>query len=228
MPSVFIVNPIKDRRGTRAMATRKRRTAKTRRVARRNPLVDDRGARKGLAALPKRRRRNPISRHRRRHHARRFRNPIGGRTRAAGGFWGPVLTGSIAFPVAALVTDVAYGYMPIPSSMQTGIMRPIGKLAVAAAIGLAAKYTMPRGVAVMAAAGAIGGVIYDSAKTYMASAFPTLPLSGMGDGMSFSEVPPLALPAATPNYLGAGTTPDYLGAYLDGVGEGVGDYLTNE
>ncbi|MHB1430286.1 MAG: hypothetical protein ACYCVW_16505 [Rhodocyclaceae bacterium] len=191
-------------------------------------MVDDRGGRIGLVRLKKRR--NPIARrhrrhhavYRRRHHARR--NPIG-RRMSGGGFWSDVLTGTIAFPVAALATDVVYGYMPIPTSMQTGIMRPIGKLAIAALLGLGAKFALPRRMAVMAAAGAMGGVIYDSAKSYLTTNFPTLPLSGMG-AMSFAEVPyQPALPAsAEPSYLGNASEPDYLGAYL----EGTGSYLTNE
>jgi len=236
MPSILLVNPIKGHKRITKMAKSKslrgrRRDAKGRllpmagkthrhRRARRNPLVMDLGGHKGLRKYKAKR--NPI-----RHRYARRRNPIG-RALSGGGFWGQAMTGMIAIPAAALATDLLYGYIPLPSSMTTGLMKPMGKLAIGALIALAAKKFAPRGVAVMIAAGAMGGVIYDASKSYMMSAFPTLPLSGPGD-MAFSDMQPplmhLPAPAASdPHYLGE--DPSYLGAYMDEPS--MAGYLTNE
>ena len=137
------------------------------------------------------------------------------------------MTGMIAIPVAAIAADLVYGYIPIPSSMTSGLMKPIGKLAIAMLVAVGAKHFLPRGVAVMVAAGAVGGVLYDSSKSYMQTAFPTLPLSGM-DAMAFSDMNPgmgLPAPAASdPHYLGE--DPSYLGAYMEEPS--MNGYLTNE
>ena len=242
MPSILLVNPIKGHKRKTKMAHKslrgRRRNAKgqlmpeTRhksvRRRRRNPLVMDLGGHKGLRKHKAKR--NPI-RHARRRPLRRYarRNPIG-RALSGQGFWGQAMTGMIAIPVAAIAADLVYGYIPIPSSMTSGLMKPIGKLAIAMLVAVGAKHFLPRGVAVMVAAGAVGGVLYDSSKSYMQTAFPTLPLSGLA-AMAFSDMNPgmgLPAPAANPSYLGA--DPSYLGdeamgAYMDNSMAG---YLTNE
>lgn len=239
MPSIFLVNPIRGRKAKRGKNMAKKslrgrrrnakgqllpmgRSAPKRPRARRNPLVMDHGGSRGLSKIKTKR--NPVRGHRRsvmpRRRARR--NPIE-RALGGSGFWGSVMTGALVFPVAALLGDMAYGYMPLPSSMQTGLMRPVGKLAVAALLGLGAKYALPRNLAVFAAAGLIGGVVYDSAKSYMIKSFPTLPLSGV-DGLSFAE----SAGAADPSYLGY-AAPEYMGdvgTYMDHAG--MHEYLNNE
>lgn len=115
---------------------------------------------------------------------------------------------AMIFPTAAIVGDVLYGVLPLPASMRLGMIKPVGKLGIAAILGAAASFMLPARIATLVAGGLIGGVVYDMGKGYLQTAFPALPLSGGAydyPGLSYEGI------NGVPSFLGDGT-PEFLGS----------------
>lgn len=143
---------------------------------------------------------------------------------------GAILPAAI-FPASALAGDLIYGVMPLPASMRTGFMKPVGKLGVAAILGSAAAFFLPARYASLIAGGLVGGVVYDLGKQYLQTTFPTLPLAGAYDypeveyeQMHGLNEAPAFLGNAAPNFLGDAqfgpgmgefTRRDSVSAYVD-------------
>lgn len=193
-----------------------------RRKRRRNP--ETRAERSAAARKGWEHRRD--SHHSRRRHYRR--NPSGKIGRA---FEGALLP-ALLFGGGALANDVAYGVVPLPTSMKTGFMAPVGKLITGGVLGLLAAFALKPDKARLAIGGILGGVLYETSKTYLASTFPSLSLSGLAD------YPPMTYESAAGVLSGSPMTEDHtlLGAYLDnptgasggGSVHGLGVYLDNE
>lgn len=138
---------------------------------------------------------------------------------------------AMIFPAAALAGDVLYGVIPLPATMRTGFMKPVGKLGVAAILGAVSSFVLPANIAKLVVGGLVGGVVYDMGKSYLQTTFPTLPLAGaynypelefetMGD---FGDGAPSFLGANAPSFLGDGAAfgpmgervQDSVSAYVD-------------
>lgn len=139
----------------------------------------------------------------RRHHRR---NPKGQMLSVLKG----ALLPAMIFPTAAIAGDVLYGVLPLPASMRTGMMKPVGKLGVAALLGAAAAFMLPQRIATLVAGGLIGGVVYDMGKSYLQTSFPSLPLAGVYDypGLEYENAGRMG--GASPSFLG-GEAPSFLG-----------------
>lgn len=91
------------------------------------------------------------------------------------------------FPVAigaggALATDLAMGYLPLPVTLKTGMMRPVVKGGVAVGLGLlAGMLTKNKQLGAKVMAGALTVVAYSEVKTFLQTSMPALPLSGVGE-----------------------------------------------
>lgn len=167
--------------------------------------------------------RNPIMNlgGKRRHSYRR--NPVGGILGTLQSSVMPVAIGA----GGALLTDLALGYLPLPESVKTGIMRPITKGGVAVALGIIAGMLTSKATGAKVMAGALTVVAYTEVKSFLQDQMPTLKLSGM------EEFPALEF-AGYGNYGMEDNFDEPIGELLDdsGVGEllddssmsGVGDY----
>ena len=124
---------------------------------------------------------------------------------------------AMIFPTAAIAGDVLYGVLPLPASMRTGMMKPVGQLGIAALLGALGSFVLPARYATLVAGGLIGGVMYDMGKGFLQTQFPALPLSGGAydyPGLEYEGV------GAAPSFLG-NTAPSFLG---DGSMGPVGEY----
>ena len=153
------------------------------------------------------------------------RNPMGGMVP----FMMDSFTPAIAFPAAALANDVLYGLIPLPAMFRAGMWRPVGKLGLAAVLGIAASFVLPRRMAVLAAGGMIGGVLYETGKGWLQTTFPTLPLAGIEQYplMEYENMAgdqPDFLGADTPDFLGEDIGPLTTGAYVE---NSMGAYTQN-
>jgi len=256
MPHVIMINPAPRRRRKRTQGKRTR--AKTMANPKRKTPARGRGGRftkSRRKSTAKRRtyRRNPESRvtrsraakkgwrgrrgHSRRRTARTYRrNPSGS---AVVRTLKDAMTPALVFPAAAITNDLVYNLIPLPAMLKAGLWQPVGRIGIAAALGLLSSFFLPRKIATFAIGGMVGGVLYESGKAYLASTFPAIPLHGM-DGMA-------AYPSMTYETHGGGSPlgadmseinggGSMLGAYVDegplGTGSspvhGMGVYLSNE
>jgi hypothetical protein len=188
MAQLMLINP----RRRRAATTRKRRRV------RRNP------ANPIVYAAPRRRRRMSAPRVRRRIR----RNPA----LRGGGLMNDLMQAGIG-AAGAIGTDMIYGMLPLPVTMKTGLMQPIGRAAVALAIGTMGRRFLGRAAGQMAA-GALTVIAYDVFKGFMG---PATPLKGLGWAGSAPDAGYAEMPqAALSDY------PDMSG--MGGMG-GMGEYV---
>jgi len=148
---------------------------------------------------------NPI--HKKRHHRRYRRNPIGGKFNIKS-FTNQTLMPATVGAVGALGLDVVLGYLPLPPMLQTGVMKSVTRIAGAVGLGMIAGAVSNRRVGEQVAAGAITVTLYDLIKGWAQTAMPNLPLSGT------EEYPVLS-------YAGAGET---VGMYV-GEEQNIGMYV---
>lgn len=235
MPAVFMVNPKRKKNGQFVKGSRRAKPAsKARHVTKKRAapraaaakkttrrVVIDMGGRTGLVKAkkgvytvnPKRkhvakRRKSTAARSakhtttkRRRHHLRNPKSPLMAVLKGA-------MLPAMIFPSAAIAGDVLYSVLPLPASMRTGMMKPVGQLGVAALLGALGSFVLPARYATLVAGGLIGGVMYDMGKGFLQTQFPALPLSGGAydyPGLEYEGVG-----AAAPGFLG-NNAPGFLG-----------------
>lgn len=81
----------------------------------------------------------------------------------------------------ALALDMGWALLPIPASLQTGPLAPVVRLAGAIGIGMLAGAVLGKKFGREAMAGAVVVTVYDTAKYYLKTAYPSLPgLQGLG------------------------------------------------
>jgi hypothetical protein len=79
--------------------------------------------------------------------------------------------------IGALALDLAWGYLPIPSALQTGMLAPLARLAGAVSIGIAAGMIAGKKFGREVTAGATVVTVYDLVKGWLKTNYPSLPLS---------------------------------------------------
>lgn len=168
MSHVLLVNP-RRRKRRKARATKARR-----RRARKNPIVR-------IAKRSRRRsaRRATFGR------VRRFRrNPIGGSgiVRDLQSSLVPVAAGA----GGALVADIALGFLPVPESLKTPMLRPVVRSAAAIGVGVIAGMFLGKDIGKKVMAGGLTVIAYDLAKGLVQQAAPTLQL---GCAEEFPDLP---------------------------------------
>ncbi len=193
MAEMLLINPRRRRRTTRRRKgfstarrrapTRARRRVARRRVRRRNPANTFGVPRYGY------RRMNPA-------HRRRRRNPNG--RRGVMGIVQPAFMGA----AGALTLDIAWGYLPIPMNLKTGMLRHVVKGVGAIGLGYLVNMVASRKVADEMTKGAMTVVIHGCMREVAQQFMPNVPLDGLG-------------------YYSAGT-PVGVGAYVGGMGAYVG------
>lgn len=180
---------------------RERRTAKKaapKRRVRRNPSP--------VAANPRKRRvrRNPIAARQMRKVRRYRRNPVGGGIM-------PQITGALMGGAGAVAVDVVTGYLPLPATMRTGMMRHVTMGGLGLALGMFAKPLLGRAAAQMGT-GAMTVAAYGLLKDMTAGMLPG----------SVSVVP-----ASVVAGLGYANPTPVLGEYITGSGSrGMGEFVT--
>jgi hypothetical protein len=102
----------------------------------------------------------------------------------------------------ALVLDVAWGYLPIPLTLKTGVLRHVAKGAGALALGYLANMVTTKSTADQMVRGAMTVVVHGAMREAAQQFMPNVPLDGLG-------------------YYSAGM-PAGVGAYVDGMGAYVG------
>jgi hypothetical protein len=178
----------------------------------------------------RRRRHNPVMFHsRRRHH--RHRNPI-----SMGGITNMVIGGATG-AAGAIGADLLIGYLPLPTMLQSGMMRQVTRLGVVIGLGWAVGKFASRQIGEHVAVGGTTAVVYDMIKGFLVSQFPTLPLQPVATVVLPTTAPAAATPTGTAgwispaptvagigyegegdyNYEGMGAYVDGMGAYVDGV-----------
>ena len=133
-----------------------------------------------VGARHAKRRRNPVKAIARR--VKRRRNPIAGKMDLMAS------VKSAAYSAAgALVLDVAYAYLPVPSQFKSGNMLHVGKIAVAFGLGLIAqKMGIIKGaMGRQMVEGAMTVTLHDAGKGFLASAAPSIRLSSTDDADEF-------------------------------------------
>lgn len=98
----------------------------------------------------------------------------------------------------ALALDIAWGYLPIPITLKTGMLRHVAKGVGAIALGYLANMVTTRSNAEQMTRGAMTVVIHGAMKEITQQFLPNVPLDGMG-------------------YYSAGM-PAGVGAYVNGMG----------
>ena len=201
MSVAFILNPTPKRgpggrfvKGSRKGSYKKKSSKKTytakrktKRKTKRNPIMNLGGKR-------------------RRHYRR---NPVGGIMGTLQSSVMPVAIGA----GGALLTDLAIGYLPLPDTVKTGMMRPITRGGVAIGLGIIAGMLTSKATGAKVMAGALTVVVYSEVKAYLQTNMPKLPLSGV------EEYPALEF-AGYGNY----GLQDDMGELLDNSG-GMGELL---
>lgn len=169
---------------------------------------------------------SPRKAHRAKAH-RRARNPVGGFVRDFTSQLVPSAIGGLG----ALGVDVLVGVLPLPDAIKTGPMRPVVRVAGAAALGFGAGMVSNRRIGQQVAAGALTVVLYDTMKGILAR-------TGIGakiPGLSLYELPGVGMYDVGPTdqpigYYDAGQQvgetymlPDEstVGTYVSGVEDGV-------
>lgn len=144
----------------------------------------------------------------RRGRVRRFRRNPSSRKFNLQNFAKQTLMPSAVGAVGALGVDMIMGLLPLPANFKTGPLRPVVKGVGAVAIGMIASMVTNRKMAEQITAGGLTVVLYDTAKTFLQTQFPQLPL-GMYDGYpSISYLNPAA-PIENDRYIN-----DSMAAYL--------------
>lgn len=129
---------------------------------------------------------------------------------------------AMIFPTAAIAGDVLYSVLPLPASLRLGMMKPIGKLGIAAVLGALGSFVLPARYATLVAGGLIGGVVYDMGKGFLQTRFPALPLSG--GAYDYPGIEYEGMGNAPPNFLG-NSAPSFLG---DGKMGPVGEFVRSD
>jgi hypothetical protein len=181
MPYAFLVNPspragLHRRRSPMAVRRRRRRRSTQVAVFRANPRrrVRHRRRRSVVRYLT-----NPVRRHRRTHRVRRMRfrrNPIG-----TGLSLRTMLIPAVGIGIGAVGSEVVMGYLPLPASLKTGVMRHVtkGVVSVAAGIVLARFLKMKR----LGEAFALGGIAiaaHDAVKEFIVARAPNVQFGDYG------------------------------------------------
>ncbi len=187
MGQLMLINPRK----------RKARKASPKRRVRRNPVA--------AAAPAKRRvRRNPISARQMRRVRRTRRNPVGGGIM-------PQIMGAMVGGAGAVAVDVISGFLPLPATMRTGMMRHVTMAGLGLAVGMFAKPLLGRAAAQMGS-GAMTVAAYGLLKDMTAGMLPG----------SVAVIPGSAVAG-----LGYASPTPVLGEYITGPGSrGMGEYIT--
>jgi hypothetical protein len=226
MQELLIANPRpKKRRKMSALQRKyfgKRRTTKSRPKARRVRVVRvsrnprpvrrrrSRSVSRAVAvAAPRRRSRSRRIYARARSAGRSFSSRLGGTSKKLFGMIPSKIIPAMVGAGGALAVDMAWGYLPIPASLQTGPLAPVTRIAAILGMGYAAKFIAGETYAQEFTVGGLTVTMYDLAKTWMQANAPNL----------------LAPSAAAP----AATTGMYVGYYnparfSPNMGMYVGDY----
>lgn len=165
---LMLINPRRRRRHRKARVTHARRNPRRRR---RLSALQARYFGKGRKRHSRRRRviharSNPRRRHRRRHyviHARR--NPSGLSSNPVGFVSGMIVPAAIGAVGGVGVNYIFDNYAP--ASLQTGILNPLSRLALAAGLGIAVGAVTDNRTGAMVAAGAMTVTAYDMITNYM-------------------------------------------------------------
>jgi len=201
MSTLMLVNPRRKRRAS----TKKRRTRSTHRrtrvtALRHNPRYKTRRRwstkRRSVGTHVARMRRNP----------RRSRRSSSARAMSVKGFLNHTLMPATVGAGGGLLLNLALGYLPLPTALNSNFVKPIVGLAGAAAIGMIGSKVAGRRAGEQMAAGAAVVVIYGVLKNIINTAAPSLPLSdyntmgwtnpGLPVGYSMGEYVGRAAPAA--------------------------------
>lgn len=188
MPQLFVVNPSarkgRSKRKSPQMA-RRRRTSTRRRATRQvaifrgNPIRRRRRrtTHRRFARNPSRRRhyaRNPIRR--RRTTVRRYRrNPSARRVGGAAVNFGKMLLPAAGIGLGAVGAEILMGYLPIPASFKTGVMRHVTKGVVGVTAGmLIGKVLRQKRLGNYIALGSVVIAVHDAAKEFIAARMPAI------------------------------------------------------
>lgn len=204
MSELLLINPRrvkrrKSRKGRmpaglrRYWASKRRGSAAPKRRRRRAVAVVRRRRRRAVVGTVRRRRANPRRRASRRfvasHRRRRHRNPriMGSMSGIIKGTVMPAATGA----VGGLVLDIVYGKISpmLPAALQTGIPAFAAKAGAAVGLGMLAGKFVGRDKAKVATIGAVTVLFYGMMKSYLATAVPSLGLSGFQDFVTYSGQP---------------------------------------
>lgn len=209
---ILLVNPRRRRRRRLKNVRRRRRSSAHRVSRRRRRLKNPFGA---YMANPRRRSRRRRSHHRRR----RLRNPrLGGGRLSVRGMMHqliPAATGA----VGAIGLDIAMGYVPLPAQYKTGWLGTGVKAVGAIALGMIAGKVVGREKGKLFTAGALTVIAYQALRTAVASAMPSLGLSGLGAYMT-PAMPALPAPGKRMGALGSYMNPAPLLNGLNGLDGG--------
>jgi hypothetical protein len=230
MQELLIANPRpKKRRKMSALQRKyfgKRRTTKSRSKARRvrvvrvsrnpRPVRRRRSPSRAVAvAAPRRRASRPRRLYARARSAgRSFSSRLGGTSKKLFGMIPSKIVPAMVGAGGALAVDMAWGYLPIPASLQTGPLAPVTRIGAILAMGYAAKFVAGETYAQEFTVGGLTVTMYDLAKTWMQANAPNL------------LAPSAAAPAATTGmyvsyYNPARFSPNSMGMY-------VGDYTADD
>lgn len=185
MPQLFVVNPSpRSRSGGKAKRKpmARRRTATRRRATRQvavfraNPVRRRRRHHSAAAPVRRRRRafaRNPVVRRRRSSVRRYRRNPSARRIGGAAVNFGKMLLPAAGIGLGAVGSEIILGYLPIPASFKTGVMRHVTKGVVGVTAGLViGKVLKQKRLGNYLALGAVVIAVHDAAKELIAARAP--------------------------------------------------------
>jgi hypothetical protein len=159
---------------------------------------------------------------RRRHHRRRRRtvrvlrvrrNPISS-SNVLGSFSDTIVAAFMGM-TGALGIDWAWGNLA-PSSLQTGMIAPVGRLAASVGLGLLVGAFMGRKMGTEVAIGAATVTLYDVSKTYLQNNVPGLNLSAYVPGLGYLNPAQTVGIYVRRNRMGAYVPRNRMGAYVRG------------
>lgn len=181
MPQLFVVNPSSRRKAKRSKSmagrTRRRRRTHHRRrsnvvVVRANPRRRRRARRSMFAMNPIRRRRryrrNPVAR-------RRYRRNPSGRMSAGVGKLSHLILPAAGIGAGAVASEIVMGYLPLPATLKTGVMRHVTKGGVGVVGGLVlGKLLRQQRLGKFFALGAIAIATHDAIKELIVARMPNV------------------------------------------------------
>lgn len=186
-----------------------------------------------LLVNPKRRRRktttkrrttraksNPVKRRARRRVTRARSNPIRRYRRSSGGnnLMNSTIIPALGGGLGALAVDVAWGALPVPAQLKTGMIAPIAKMGGAVAVGYGLSKLTNKKTGRMVMVGAITVSVYNLLRNLTQQMLPQVPLGYVQAGQFIPGDGAI-------NYL-----PDYspesdsMGEYISGMGEYISEY----
>jgi hypothetical protein len=169
MSEVLFINPRHKRRThkRKARSSMRKNPRRAHRRSHESHATRVRAARKGW-------------RHRKLHrNPRRARRSRGG-TVGVKGFMGHTVIPAAVGATGAVALDVALGFLPIPDTFKTGMMKPVIGLLGALGMGMIAAMVVGRRQGAAVALGGATVVMYNTIKPIIQSAAPNVPMAGLG------------------------------------------------